>query len=111
MRLVFQPAEEGGAGAKVMIDDGALGDASAIFGIHVDPSVPVGLMGGKPGPFLASSTAFEVEIRANGGHAGFPNLTADPVLTAASLVLSLQQLVSREVSPLDAAVPHSHHHL
>jgi len=104
VRLLFQPAEEGGAGARVMIDEGALGDASTIFGFHVDPSSPVGVVGSKPGPFMASSSSFEVEIRADGGHAAFPSRTADPILTAASLVLSLQQLVSRECDPLDTAV-------
>lgn len=104
MRLLFQPAEEGGAGAKVMMDEGALGDADTIFGFHVDPSSPVGVVKSRPGPFFASSSSFEVEITAQGGHAAFPNQTADPILTAASVVLSLQQLVSRECDPLDSAV-------
>jgi metal-dependent amidase/aminoacylase/carboxypeptidase family protein len=95
VRLLFQPAEEGAAGAKVMIEDGALGAAQAIFGFHVDPSSPVGVV---------TSSSWEVVITAQGGHAAFPNRTADPILTASSLILSLQQLVSRETDPLDTAV-------
>jgi hypothetical protein len=87
-----------------MIEDGALGAAQAIFGFHVDPSSPVGVVTSKPGPFFASSSSWEVVITAQGGHAAFPNRTADPILTASSLILSLQQLVSRETDPLDTAV-------
>ncbi|KAG0557559.1 hypothetical protein KC19_11G140200 [Ceratodon purpureus] len=104
VRLLFQPAEEGGAGAGVMIEDGALGAAQAIFGFHVDPSSPVGSVKSKPGPLLAGSSSWEVEVTAQGGHAAFPNRTADPILTTSSLILSLQQLVSRECDPLDTAV-------
>ena len=107
MRLLFQPAEEGGAGAKVMVADGALGAAQAIFGMHVDPTDKLGVVSSKPGPYFASSSSWEVEITARGGHAAFPNRTGDPVLTASSLILSLQQLVSRECDPLDSAVKFS----
>jgi IAA-amino acid hydrolase len=104
VRLLFQPAEEGGAGAEVMVKEGALGAAQAIFGFHVDPSSPVGVVKSKPGPYCASSSSWEVVITAQGGHAAFPNRTADPILTASSLILNLQQLVSRECDPLDTAV-------
>ncbi len=109
MRLLFQPAEEGGAGAKVMIHEGALGAAQAIFGFHVDPGAPVGVVSSKPGPIFASSSSWEVEITAQGGHAAFPHRTGDPILTASTLILSLQQLVSRECDPLDSAVSFSSH--
>lgn len=102
--LLFQPGEEGLAGAKHMVEEGALGDASAIFGIHVDSHRPVGVVSGTPGAVMAASGFFKVHVGGKGGHAAAPHLVRDPVLGAAAVVQSLQQLVSREADPLDSQV-------
>ncbi|KAL4280124.1 hypothetical protein GQ457_03G014990 [Hibiscus cannabinus] len=104
VRLLFQPAEEGGAGASHMIKEGALGDAEAIFGIHVDFEIPTGSIGLISGPVLAATSFFEAKIQGVGGHAAGPHLTVDPILAASLAILALQQLTSREADPLDSQV-------
>ncbi|KAF9613382.1 hypothetical protein IFM89_007460 [Coptis chinensis] len=102
--LVFQPAEEGGGGAKKMIDAGALESVDAIFGLHVSPSMPVGTVASRPGPLLAASGFFEAVISGKGGHAAIPQHSIDPILAASNVIVSLQHLVSREADPLDSQV-------
>ncbi|VVB16232.1 unnamed protein product [Arabis nemorensis] len=102
--LIFQPAEEGLAGAKKMIEEGALKDVKAIFGIHLSNRIPFGKAATRAGPILAGAGRFEAVITGKGGHAAIPQHTIDPVVAAASIVLSLQQLVSREADPLDSKV-------
>lgn len=104
VRLVFQPAEEGGAGAYHMINEGALGDAEAIFGMHVDFKRPTGSIGTSPGPILAAVSFFEAKIEGKGGHAAEPHATVDPILAASFAIVALQQLISREVDPLHSQV-------
>ncbi|XP_060171769.1 IAA-amino acid hydrolase ILR1-like 5 [Lycium barbarum] len=104
VRLVFQPAEEGGAGAYHMIKEGALGGVEAIFGMHVDFERPTGGIGTSPGPVLASVSFFEAKIEGKGGHAALPHETVDPVLAASFAIVALQQLISREVDPLHSQV-------
>ncbi|PIM98874.1 hypothetical protein CDL12_28641 [Handroanthus impetiginosus] len=104
VRLLFQPAEEGGAGASYMIKEGALGDAEAIFGMHVDYTEPTGSIGSIPGPLLAAVCFFEAKIVGKGGHAAEPHKSIDPILAASFAILALQQLVSREVDPLHSQV-------
>lgn len=104
VKLVFQPAEEGRGGAYHMLKEGALDGSQAIFGLHVDPSLPTGTIGSKPGPFLASSGRFIASIKGEGGHAASPHRTKDPVLAASMAILALQQIVSRETDPLEAMV-------
>eukprot|EP00249_Psilotum_nudum_P018135 c26654_g1_i1 orf=14-1360(+) len=104
VRLIFQPAEELGLGAQHMIRDGALGNAEAIFGIHVDPRLPSGTISAKPGPILAAAGSFKAVIEGRGGHAASPHLTADPIIAASFIILSLQQIVSRETNPLTGQV-------
>ncbi|KAF3785035.1 putative amidohydrolase [Nymphaea thermarum] len=104
VRLLFQPAEEDGAGASHMINDGALGDAEAIFGMHIDPSYPSGTIASVPGEFIAAVCAFEAEIRGKGGHAASPHLNVDPVIATSFAILALQQLTSRESDPLHIPV-------
>lgn len=102
--LVFQPAEEGGAGAKKMLDDGALENVEAIFGLHVSSKHPVGKVASRPGPILAASGFFEAVISGKGGHAAIPQHTIDPILAASNVIVNLQHLVSREADPLDSQV-------
>ncbi|KAF9600904.1 hypothetical protein IFM89_013811 [Coptis chinensis] len=104
VRLLFQPAEEGGAGASYMVREGALGDSEAIFGMHVDNTKPIGSIASIAGPALAAGCIFEVTIEGIGGHAAKPHLNVDPVLAASSAILALQQLISREMDPLNSEV-------
>lgn len=104
VRLIFQPAEEGGAGARRMLEEGALGDAEAIFGLHVHTFVPSGSISVKPGPMCAATGTFKAVIEGKGGHAGSPHLTADPIVAVSFIIASLQQLVSRETNPLESQV-------
>ncbi|KAL8551113.1 hypothetical protein ACS0TY_000261 [Phlomoides rotata] len=104
VRLLFQPAEEGGAGASHMIKEGALGDAEAIFGVHVDFTEPTGSISSIVGPFLAAVCFFEAKIVGKGGHAASPHSSIDPILAASFAILALQQLISREVDPLHSQV-------
>ncbi|KAK3404108.1 hypothetical protein EUGRSUZ_K00453 [Eucalyptus grandis] len=100
VRLIFQPAEEGGAGASHMIKEGALGDAEAIFAMHNDYTTPTGTISSLAGPNLAAVCMFKVKIEGKGGHAAAPHNSVDPVLAASFAILALQQLVSREADPL-----------
>ncbi|WOG91127.1 hypothetical protein DCAR_0310375 [Daucus carota subsp. sativus] len=104
VKLVFQPAEEGRGGAYHMIKEGALDGSQAIFGLHIDPSMPTGTIGSRPGPFLAGAGRFIASIRGEGGHAASPHRTKDPVLAASMAILALQQIVSRQTDPLEAMV-------
>jgi IAA-amino acid hydrolase len=104
VKLVFQPAEEGHAGAYHVLKEGVLDNVQAIFGVHVDTALPVGLVGSRPGPFLAGSARFTATITGKGGHAAGPQHVVDPIVAASSAVLSLQQLVARETDPLQGAV-------
>lgn len=104
VKLVFQPGEEGQAGAYHMLQEGALEDVQAIFGIHVEPSLPTGAVASRHGPLLAASGRFTATIKGKGGHAAFPHKTIDPVLPASLAILSLQQLVSQESDPLESRV-------
>ena len=102
--LVFQPAEEGGGGAKKIIEAGVLDNVNAIFGLHVAHYIPLGEVAGRPGPMLAGSGAFEAVISGKGGHAAIPQHSIDPIVAASNVVVSLQHLVSREADPLDSPV-------
>ncbi|CAL1360508.1 unnamed protein product [Linum trigynum] len=104
VKLVFQPAEEGGAGAYHMLQTGALDNIQAMFGLHVYPDLPVGSIGSRPGTLLAGAGRFMASIRGTGGHAARPQDTRDPVLAAAFVILALQQIISRETDPLQAGV-------
>ncbi|EER93137.1 hypothetical protein BDA96_01G022800 [Sorghum bicolor] len=104
VKLVFQPAEEGHAGGYYVLKEGVLDDVHTIFAVHVDTALPVGTVGSRPGPFLAGSARFTATITGKGGHAAGPQLVVDPIVAASSAVLSLQQLVAREIDPLQGAV-------
>lgn len=102
--LLFQPAEEGGGGAKKMVEAGVLENVEAIFGHHVATDLPIGTVASRPGPVMAGSGFFEAVITGKGGHAAIPQHTIDPILAASNVIVSLQHLVSREADPLDSQV-------
>jgi IAA-amino acid hydrolase len=102
--LLFQPAEEGGGGAKKMIEAGAVENIEVMFGIHILDTVPIGVLASRPGPVMAGCGFFEAVITGKGGHAALPHHTIDPILAASNVITSLQQLVSREADPLDSQV-------
>ena len=104
VKFVFQPAEEGGGGGKVMVDEGVADDVSSIFALHLWPGLPFGEVATKAGPIMAAADAFEMEIRGSGGHGAMPHLAADAVVIAAQVVTALQTVVSREVDPVEPAV-------
>lgn len=106
VHLIFQPGEEGGAGAQKMIEEG-LFDAfpcDAVFALHNWPDLPVGQMGVRAGPIMAAAKRFEIRVTGRGGHAAQPHLTIDPIPVACAIVEQLQLLVSRRTNPLDSAV-------
>ncbi len=104
--LVFQPAEEGGAGARAMLNDGLVDrfGIAEFYGMHNLPGLAVGRFSLRTGPVMAATDRFEVRITGRGGHAAQPHLCADPVLAAALTTVALQGVASRNVDPLDACV-------
>ena len=104
VKFIFQPAEEGGGGGKVMVDEGVADGVSAIFALHLWPGLPFGKVATKVGPIMAAADAFEMEIKATGGHGAMPHLTSDAIAIAAQVVTALQTIVSREVDPVEPAV-------
>lgn len=102
--LIFQPAEEGGHGAREMIADGALDGVDYIFGWHNWPAIPLGQAACPDGAVMSGNGTFQINITGQGGHASQPELCRDPVLAAAAITLNLQQIVSRRLPPQAAAV-------
>ncbi len=104
--VIFQPAEEGGAGAKAMIDDGLITryGIERVFGMHNLPGMPVGTFGIRPGAMMASADRLRISVEGVGGHAARPHLSRDPIVAASAIVMAAQTIVSRNADPLEAAV-------
>ena len=104
--VIFQPAEEGGAGGKAMVDDGLMErfGIQEVYGLHNYPSLPVGEFAIKPGPIMAATDDFFVTISGRGGHSAMPHLSIDPVVIAAQVINGFQAIVSRNVTPLGSLV-------
>ena len=104
VKLIFQPAEEQGAGASYMVEEGVMDDVDAIFGLHCWPTLPTGMVAVKSGVAMASADFFRIEIIGKGCHAADPGAGVDPVVVASQITTALQHVVSREINPWDPAV-------
>jgi len=104
--VIFQPAEEGGAGGKAMVQDGLMDRfrIEEVYGMHNYPGLPVGEFALRPGPLLASADRLTIEIEGRGGHAARPHFSIDTILVGAQIVNQIQSIVARNVDPLHAAV-------
>ena len=104
--VIFQPAEEGGAGGKAMVQDGLMDRfrIEEVYGMHNYPGLPVGRFGLRPGPLMAAADRLTIEIEGRGGHAARPHISVDTVLVGAQIINQIQSIVSRNVDPLQAAV-------
>jgi hippurate hydrolase len=104
--VIFQPAEEGGAGAKAMLDDGMMErfGIGEVYGMHNYPGMPVGRFGIRAGPMMAAADSVTIDIEGVGSHAARPHLGIDTVLVAAQIINAIQSIVSRNVDPLKSAV-------
>jgi amidohydrolase len=104
--MIFQPAEEGGAGARAMLRDGLFDrfGVQEVFGMHNYPGMPVGEFAIRPGPLMASTDSIAIKLEGKGTHAAWPHLGVDTVLVGAQIVNALQSIVSRNVDPVESAV-------
>src|SRR3954452_3458224 len=104
--VIFQPAEEGGAGAKAMINDGLMDRfrIEQVYGMHNGPGIPIGSFAIRSGPVMAATDEVDIKITGLGGHAARPHICIDSVLVGAQVVTALQSIVSRSVDPLESAV-------
>jgi amidohydrolase len=104
--VIFQPAEEGGAGGRAMIEDGLMErfDIAEVYGMHNMPGIPIGQFSIREGGIMAATDEFNITLTGTGGHAAMPHKATDPVVVAAQLILAFQTIVSRGVDPLRAGV-------
>jgi hippurate hydrolase len=106
VHFIFQPAEEGGGGGRVMVEEGLFErfPCDMVFGAHNDPTLPVGTIVTAAGTVSANSDRFQIRVTGRGGHAAHPHRTIDPVVIGAHIVLALQSIVARRTHPQEAAV-------
>ncbi len=104
--VIFQPAEEGGGGGNVMVQEGMMErfGIERVYGMHNEPGLPVGQFATRSGPIMASTAEFTITVRGKGGHAAFPHQTVDPIVITSQIVGALQTVVSRSADPVDALV-------
>jgi hippurate hydrolase len=104
--LIFQPAEEGGGGGRMMVEQGLFErfPANEVYALHNWPPLPPGQIAVRPGPIMAAADQFELVLHGKGGHGAMPHRSADPVVAAAHVITALQTIASRSVSPVDALV-------
>jgi len=104
VKFIFQPAEEGYGGGRVMVEEGVTRGLDRVFALHLWPGLSFGTFSTKGGTIMAAADGFELEVRGRGGHGAMPHLTADAVTISAHVATALQTIVSREVDPAEAAV-------
>ncbi|RLG60813.1 amidohydrolase [Candidatus Geothermarchaeota archaeon] len=104
LKLIFQPAEEGGLGAKKVVEERVLDDVNAVFGLHVWAELESGLIGIREGSLMASADAFKVSVKGMGGHGAAPHEAIDPIAYAVDLVNIYQKIITREIDPLEPVV-------
>ncbi|WP_316196519.1 M20 aminoacylase family protein [Bradyrhizobium sp. SZCCHNS3053] len=104
--VIFQPAEEGGAGGRAMVDDGLMErfGIEEVYGLHNAPGLPLGTVATRTGAVMAAADTFEVRLKGLGGHAARPNKCVDPIIAGAQIVTALQTIVARNVDPVESAV-------
>src|SRR4051812_24090626 len=104
--VIFQPAEEGGGGGQVMVQEGLFErfPANEVYGLHNWPGLPPGKMAVRAGPVMAATDEVQITVRGRGGHGAMPHLAIDPVVVSAQVITALQTIASRTVSPLDSVV-------
>src|SRR5487761_2032400 len=104
--VIFQPAEEGGAGGRAMVEDGLMErfGIAEVYGMHNAPGLPIGAFATRKGPIMAATDSFDILIEGRGGHAAKPHETIDPIVVGSQMVLALQSIVSRNIDPLDSCV-------
>ncbi len=104
--VIFQPAEEGGAGGKAMVDDGMMErfGITEVYGMHNLPGLEVGKFSIRSGAIMAATDSFDIKVTGQGGHAAMPHLGVDPIVVAAQIITGIQQIVSRSINPLESLV-------
>jgi amidohydrolase len=104
VKFLFQPAEEGRGGAKLMLQEGVMEGVDGVIGLHLMSTSPVGRVGVRSGPVFASADGFVLRVKGKGGHAAMPHEAVDPIVISAYIITALQTLLSRESSPFSPAV-------